>query len=88
MRIDDRLHLDVAAGVGEESTDLAEGDGSYSFEAGSAADDAGFAVSERPQRFLAEMDVQHHPGSQLAQIESGRPHDQPAANRFRLVTVS
>ena len=57
------------------------------FEAGSAADDAGFAVGERPGSWL-EMDVQHHPGSKLAQIESGRPHDQPAANRLRLVTVS
>ena len=55
-------------GVGEESADLAEGDGPRLFEAASAADESRFALVVAEQCFLAEMDMQHQLRPQLAGI--------------------
>jgi hypothetical protein len=60
LRIDDWLHAYVAAGVAEESADLAKGEGSDAFKASGSAADAAFVVGECRQCFLAEVDVQHH----------------------------
>jgi hypothetical protein len=62
LRIDDRLHVYVAGGVAEESADLLQGEGSYAFKPGDSATEQ----ASSHQRLLAQMDVQHHLGSQLA----------------------
>ena len=65
LRIDDQLDCHIAAGVAEESADLAQGDGSYSFKAGNSAGDAEFALVVAEQCFFAEMDVQHYPRAEF-----------------------
>jgi hypothetical protein len=82
--IDDRLHGDLTAGVGEESADLAEGERSHTFQPGDSATEQ----ASGHQRLLAQVDVQHHLGPQSAQVESGWPNDQAATCRLRLLTVA
>jgi hypothetical protein len=82
LGIDHWLHLHLAAGVVEEASHLAEGDRSYSFEPANAAAQCFRTSGRSEQRLIAEMDVQHHLGPQLAVIDSGRPNDQPRTGRL------